>query len=183
LIVLGVDPGIANLGLSVHEVGGGVPPTLCYLKAEHTEASTPWVERLEHVVRHTVAIATRYHCQIAGIEEQDGAAWGNEQREGAMDANARKARDVSYALAGALMAIGVRVYLVRPQTARVAFLGRGGGNAPKGAIRERAERLARSLKAEIRWSEHACDSLASGAGAWVKHRELEARPKMLGGRA
>lgn len=183
MIVLGVDPGIANLGLSVHEVGGGVPPTLCYLKAHHTEAGEKLENRIVELVRVTVSVATKYHVQIAGIEDQDEVSWAKDQA-GHFDKNSRRGRDMQYAIAGALIAIGVAVHMIGPRTGRAVLLGKGNGNAPKQMLRQFCEHhMRKSLTAEIRWSEHGCDSMAAGAGAWAKHRQLEATPKMLGGKA
>jgi Holliday junction resolvasome RuvABC endonuclease subunit len=189
VIVLGVDPGIANLGASVVEAtGAAAPPLLSYCKAFHTEpdktiqAQRDLERRLGLVVTHIVGIAAKYHVQIAGVEDQADVGWAKDL-EGKMDHNSRRARDVAFVIAGALLAIGVVVYLVRPQSARVALLGKGAGRASKDDIKLRVEHMSRSIGADIRFSEHACDSVAIGAGAYRADRELKARPRMLGGRA
>lgn len=188
MIVLGVDPGIANLGASVVEAtGAAAPPRLSYCKSFHTEpdktlqAQRDLERRLWLCVQHLVAVAAKYHVQIAGVEDQADVGWAKEL-EGKMDHNSRRARDVAFVVAGALMAIGVEVFLIRPQTARVALLGKGAGRASKQDIKLRVEHMSRATNADIRFSEHACDSVAIGAGAYRAHVEQRSRPRMLGGR-
>lgn len=187
MIVLGVDPGIANLGASVVDAAGaGRPPLLAYCKSFHTDPDKQILpqrdleRRLGLCVAHVVGVATRYHVQVAGVEDQADVGWAKEL-EGKMDHNSRRARDVAFVVAGALMAIGVTVYLIRPQTARVALLGKGAGRASKADIKLRVEHMTRQQGADVRFSEHACDSVAIGAGAHRAHIELLARPRMLGG--
>jgi Holliday junction resolvasome RuvABC endonuclease subunit len=189
MIVLGADPGIANLGASVVEVtGAAAPPLLSYCKAFHTDPNKTMQpardleRRLGLVVAHVVGLAAKYHVQIAGIEDQADVGWAKDL-EGKMDHNSRRARDVAFVLTGALLAIGVEVYLIRPQSARVALLGKGAGRASKEDIKLRVEHMSRSIGADIRLSEHACDSVAIGAGAYRLHIEHRARPRMLGGGA
>jgi Holliday junction resolvasome RuvABC endonuclease subunit len=189
VIVLGVDPGIANLGASVVQARGAAsPPLLSYCKAFHTEpdktmpAQRDLERRLGLLCAHLVGLAAKYHVQIAGIEDQADVGWAKDL-EGKMDHNSRRARDVAFVLFGALTAIGVECFLIRPQTARVALLGKGAGRAGKEDIKLRVEHMSREIGADIRFSEHACDSVAIGAGAHRAYQELRVRPRMLGGRA
>jgi len=66
-IILGIDPGFADLGYGVIEIGGGKDRCLAYGSIQ-TPAKQPLGERLKSAYDQLVAIVDRYDVQAAGIE-------------------------------------------------------------------------------------------------------------------
>ena len=92
MIVLGIDPGLANTGWGVIETRGSVARARAY-GCIHSEASEPLHERLGAICSQLAAVIERYQPSSVAIED---IFFGQNTRSAILTAHARGAALASY---------------------------------------------------------------------------------------
>lgn len=96
VVILGVDPGLANTGWGIVEERGGECRCRAY-GCIHTGASDELARRLRRIVDELAAVVGRYHPDSAAVE---GIFFGANSRSAIPTAHARGAALVACSLAG-----------------------------------------------------------------------------------
>jgi crossover junction endodeoxyribonuclease RuvC len=164
IIVVGIDPGMAFLGLAVLEVG---PQRSRVLRAE-TVASKPKdgtdEERLDAIADRILDAVDTFEPHAIAYENQAGVTAGKE-RGGAgarSTSSSRRVHEVTGIARCAARLFALPCYVLAPSSVKLAVLGRGGGNASKARVKD----AVRILFGVPRCSEHAADAVATAiAGA------------------
>lgn len=115
MIILGIDPGLANTGWGVIETRGGDMRARAY-GCIHTSAGSDMAPRLRHIADDLTAVVERYHPQAAAVE---GIYFG---------ANVRSAIPTAHARGAALVAIslcGVEIGEYTPMQIKQSVVGTG----------------------------------------------------------
>ncbi len=96
MIILGIDPGLANTGWGIAETRGGDMRARAY-GCIHTPAGGEMAPRLRRIADELTAVVRRYHPDAAAVE---GIYFGANVRSAIPTAHARGAALVALSLAG-----------------------------------------------------------------------------------
>jgi Holliday junction resolvasome RuvABC endonuclease subunit len=175
--VLGIDPGLASLGLALVAIDG---TTRRLLKAMtvHTAATSPFETRLDDLARETLTLLT--DADLVCFEDQ-GDAWHGQAQEGRTSADGRKVQEVFGMLRGLAISCGRPRVVLRPQSIR-AILGVGvRGAAGKKAVAFMVRRMVDAIPQEGRISQHAIDAIGTAvAGERHHHASLVVQTRLPG---
>lgn len=177
---LGIDPGIANIGLGGVEMLGR--SRMVILHATVTTPAGPLLfPRVQKIRADVKALLANGRFDVAVIEKQHRAAYGKNSR-GESSSNSTLARVGEGALLGLLDELGIPVLELEPADTRKAH--GVPGNCSKDQLRATAPRIYSAWPSKL--SEHAADAITlAGAGLvrWSvresldKSRALHARLK------
>lgn len=175
MIVIGIDPGYAFLGVGVLEL----QPSSTRVLHHSTFATLAREEdgtRLDAIAEHLLDLLEHYDVDALGYENQAIVEAGKQARrrqaleEGGPDAQSSFSSSRVHEVAGiircAARCFDVPCYCLAPNSVKVAVLGKGGGRAKKAAVKARV----RAIFGVERLSEHAADALAIALGTSVRHR-------------
>ena len=166
MIVLGVDPGFAFLGLAVVELKA----TSTRLLLHETFSTSPDQDdavRLDTISDHLLdVIEDHADIEAVGYEDQAGVIACLAQGGKGISAPARRVLEVSGMIRCAARCYDLPVYAMAPTSVKVALLGKGGGHADKA----RMKRAVQKMFGLSRCSEHSADAIAIAVGAAVRHR-------------
>jgi len=175
VIVLGIDPGYAHLGIGVVEL---TPTrTRCVHHETFSTRSRDEVDgRLDAIAEHLFAVIEHYDPDAVGFEDQAYVevaahrrkvdAAGEENGDVWSNVNSRRVHEVVGIIRCAARFYDLPRYRLAVSSVKVAVLGKGGGRAKKDAVKKRV-RLIFGIPA---CSEHAADALAVAIGTGVRHR-------------
>jgi crossover junction endodeoxyribonuclease RuvC len=165
--VIGIDPGMAFLGLAVLEVK---LQSRRLLRLE-TFASTPKdgtdEERLDRIADRILDAIDTFKPDAIAYENQSGVTAGKEQDgEGARStASSRRVHEVTGIARCAARLFELPCYVLAPSSVKLAVLGRGGGRASKARVKD----AVRTCFGVPRCSEHAADAVAVAVAAARQH--------------
>lgn len=172
MIIVGIDPGFAFLGVGVIEL---LPTSTRVLHHETftTRAKDDDTDRLDGIAEHVLDLLEQFDADAVGYENQAWAENAARQRarkhddqEVQVSASSRRVHEVSGIIRCAARCFDVPVYCLAPSTVKVAILGKGGTKQRgKQPVKDRVRTIF-----GIRCSEHAADALAIAIGTGVRHR-------------
>lgn len=167
---MGIDPGLANLGIGVVDLHPG-RSLLVHSQTLYTAPSDGPIEaRLRLLIRPLLQVALHYRPVAVGIEEQASVGHAKDDKGDGRRWTASYARDVSIACFAALEAIGIVCWFVRVQSWRVAFLGKGSAGAQPYQVKARVQHMQRAQGADVQsLSEHACEAIGCAVGGATAH--------------
>lgn len=169
MIIIGVDPGFANIGIGVLELERSVTRVVHHETFVTTTRDGEAEERLDAIAEHLLDVCEQFDPAAIGYENQAGfavaAARGDEGGPG-INAAARRLGEVTGIIRCVARCYSLPCYCIAPSSVKVAVLGKGGGRAPK----ERMKRAVREIFKVGRCSEHAADAIAIAVGTGVRHR-------------
>ncbi len=162
---IGVDPGLANLGLFVL----GLTPTSVRCLHRETFATSPADgtddQRLALIARHLSQLVSRWQPRAIGYEDVRSITTGKE-KAGAGNADRGPLLMVCGMLIAEAVRYGVACYRIANQSARVAVLGKGKSRgSSKASVRDRVQELTGTRKLTLDQG----DAGAFAFGAYVKH--------------
>jgi crossover junction endodeoxyribonuclease RuvC len=166
--VMGIDPGLAFLGLAVLEASPTARPRVLLLE---TVASTPKdgtdEERLDAIANRILDAIDKYTPAAIAYENQSGVTAGKERGgSGARStSSSRRVHEVTGIARCAARLFELPCYVLAPSSVKLAVLGRGGGNASKARVKD----AVRMLYGVPRCSEHAADAVAVAVAAARLH--------------
>lgn len=165
IIVVGIDPGMAFLGLAVLEV---TPQRSRVLRLE-TVASKPKdgtdEERLDAIADRILDAVDTYEPHAIAYENQSGVTAGTTRDGGRSTASSRRVHEVTGIARCAARLFELPCYVLAPSSVKLAVLGRGGGRASKARVKD----AVRTLFGVPRCSEHAADAVAVAVAAARQH--------------
>lgn len=171
---LGVDPGLANLGLFVL----GLTPTAVRCLYRETFTTSPAAgtdeQRLALIARRLHEVITTWRPKAIGYEDVRSITTGKE-KAGAGNAD----RGPLLMICGMLIAETwygeTPCYRIANQSARVAVLGKGKTRgASKATVRDRVQELTGTRKLTLDQG----DAAAMAFGAYVKHRDRNVQVRL-----
>lgn len=167
MLVLGVDPGFAHLGLAVLELTASSMTVLVHeTLVTSTEDGDPGA-RLDTLADRVLDVLEEHAKIIAvGYEDQGGVIARLAQSGNGISAAARRVLDLQGIVRCAARCYDLPCYEIAPATVKVALLGKGGARAPKSRMKE----AVRQVFGIRRCSEHAADAIAIGVATGVQHR-------------
>jgi crossover junction endodeoxyribonuclease RuvC len=175
MIIVGVDPGYAFMGVGVIELQPSSTRVLHH-STFATLAKDEDATRLDAIAEHLLDLLEHYEVDALGYENQAIVEAGKHrirrqlQEAGGADADSNFSSSRVHEVAGiircAARCFDVPCYCLAPSSVKVAVLGKGGGRAKKGAVKARV----RAIFGVERLSEHAADALAIALGTSVRHR-------------
>lgn len=177
MLVLGVDPGFASLGLVVLDLQR-TTTRIVHHETFTTRATEADGDRIDSIAERLLDLLEQYEIDAVGYESQswvdvaarERALRQRETDEGGdgigLNASARRLHEVVGCIRCAARCFRLPVYCLMPKTVKCAVLGRGGSRAPKGVVKDRV-RLIFGLG---RCSEHVADAAAVAVGTGVRHR-------------
>jgi crossover junction endodeoxyribonuclease RuvC len=175
VIVLGIDPGFAFLGLGVLEVTNNSSRAVFTETFKTTGKRDGSDEaRLNLIADRILDMIDDYKPAIIGYENQAGAEVGMQRRarEGEDDVgtnySSRRVHEVSGSIRCAARLFELPCYCLAPSTIKVAVLGKGGGHAKKDRVKLAVQRMF-----GVAASEHAADAIAIAVGAVQAHRRAQ----------
>ncbi len=175
MIIVGIDPGFAALGIAVLEL---LPRSTRVLHHETftTRSVDDDGDRLDSIAERLLDVLDQYEAVAVGYESQ---AWADvaarqqalakrEQDDSTIgiSASSRHLHEVVGIIRCVARAFDVPCYCLMPSTVKCAVLGKGGSRADKAKVKERV----RLMFALGRCSEHVADAVAIAVGAGVRHR-------------
>lgn len=150
MIVLGIDPGTACLGMAHVDIDGQPRVVQC---STLRQPATSHDDRI-HAIAGAVSDALD-GVSLVVVEDQSGAQVGH-WRRGTTNASASLVRDVVGLVKGLAYSRGIDVVTVTPQRAKMAVGARA--NATKAAVQQCVRRLVADVPSRV--SEHAIDAVA-----------------------
>jgi crossover junction endodeoxyribonuclease RuvC len=172
VIIIGIDPGYAFLGVGVIEL---LPTSTRIVHHETftTAARDEDTDRLDAIAEHVLDLLDQYDPAALGYENQAGVEVAASRRQvvGAdgkivgSNASSRRVHEVSGIIRCAARCYRLPVYCLAPNTVKVAVLGKGGGRKKKQAVKDRVRLIFGAV-----CSEHAADAVAIAIGTGVRHR-------------
>jgi crossover junction endodeoxyribonuclease RuvC len=172
VIIIGIDPGFAFVGVGVIEL----LPTSTRVIHHETFASRSKDEdtcRLDGIAEHLLDLLEQHEPDALGYENQ---AWvdhavrkGDLKHDGEevkVNASSRRVHEVSGIIRCAARCFDIPVYCLASSTMKVAILGKGGSRQRgKQPVKDRVRMLF-----GVKCSEHAADAIAIAIGTGVRHR-------------
>lgn len=137
MIVLGVDPSITACGLGVVDRDSRKVLLLETVRSDTSESDEARYRRIH--ARICAAIRST-RARAVAVEEQRRVQAGAHGR-GEFNANNSKVSIVVGIAMAAAWAHGFPVFMVTPQRAKIAVLGKGAGNADKARVKAAIERM------------------------------------------
>lgn len=174
MIVAGVDPGYAFMGVGVIELQPSSTRVLHHATFS-TKPKDDDATRLDAICEYLLDLLEHYEVEALGYENQAIVEAGKQARrrlaqEEGGEAQSSFASGRVHEVAGiircAARCFDVPCYCLAPNSIKVAVLGKGGSRAKKGAVKARV----RAIFGVERLSEHAADALAIALGTGVRHR-------------
>lgn len=174
MIIAGIDPGFAYLGIGIVELR---PTSTRVLHHETfvTKTKDDDTDRLDAIAEHLLDLLEQYEIEAIGYESQswtDAAALkrqvnAREQDEGiGINASSRRVHEVSGIIRCAARCFDLPVYCLAPSTIKVGLLGKGGSKMKgKEPVKSRVR-----LLFGVECSEHAADAIACAITTGVRHR-------------
>jgi crossover junction endodeoxyribonuclease RuvC len=170
VIIIGIDPGFAFLGVGVIEL---LPTSTRVLHHETfiTRPKDDDTDRLDTIAEHLLDLLEQFDPAAVGYENQAGVEVAANKRSlekqtVGSNASSRRVHEVSGIIRCAARCFDLPVYCLAPSTVKVALLGKGGGRQKKAAVKDRV----RTIFGVAGCSEHAADALAVAIGTGVRHR-------------
>jgi len=170
VIIVGIDPGYAFLGIGVIEL---LPLSTRVVHHETftTRPKDDDADRLDAIAEHVLDVLEQFEPDALGYENQAGVeVAANRRRIGeeivGSNASSRRVHEVSGIIRCAARCFDLPVYCLAPNTVKVAILGKGGARKKKAAVKDRV----RTIFGVTGCSEHAADALAIAIGTGVRHR-------------
>jgi Holliday junction resolvasome RuvABC endonuclease subunit len=182
VIALGIDPGLAFLGVGVLEVKASSTRVIHH-ETFKTKSSDDDEDRLDAIADYLGDVIDAYDPQVIGYENQAIVEAGKQARARA----ARKAGKLDEALqatsfssarvhevAGIIRCAarfyGLPCYCLAPSSVKLAVLGKGGGKAKKERVKLAVKTIFR-----VTASEHAADAIAISVGVMSRYRRQQAQ--------
>lgn len=165
MIALGIDPGFANLGLGVLDVGGSSTRVLHYETFHTSTADGEDETRLDLIADRILDAIDDYEPALISYENQAGVEVGMQRAGVGTTFASRRVHEVSGIIRCAARLFELPCYCLAPSTVKVALLGKGSGHAQKAA-------LIRGVKVffGVTCGEHSADALAVAVGGVQAHR-------------
>jgi crossover junction endodeoxyribonuclease RuvC len=180
VIVLGIDPGMAFLGLAVLEVTAQRSRILRHETLSSKPKDGSDEERLDAIADRILDAVDTYEPHAIAYENQAGVTAGKERAgSGARStSSSRRVHEVTGIARCAARLFELPCYVLAPSSVKLAVLGRGGGNASKARVKEAVRTLY-----GLRCSEHAADAVATAVAAARLHhtRALIAKRRTVPG--
>lgn len=172
VIVLGIDPGFAFVGLAVVEMTASRARVLFAETFKTSRASGADEDRLDAIFDRLLDVIDDRGPAVVGYENQAGVEAGKAKRiledpsaVGEINASSRRVHEVTGAIRCAARVYGLPCYAVAPSSVKLALLGKGGGRASKSAVKAA---VARYLGG-VGLSEHAADGAAVAVATSRRH--------------
>ena len=166
MIVLGFDPGFAQLGAGVLELHRSSTRVLHHETFLTAPDDGDDCSRLDLLANHALDLIEQYDPEAIGYEDQAGVMVALAKSGAAgMNADARRLLEVCGIIRCAARCYNLPCYAVTPRSAKVAVLGKGKSTATKDTVKERV----RQIFHVARISEHAADAIAIGVATGVRH--------------
>ena len=171
MIIIGIDPGFAFLGVGVIEL---LPTSTRVVHHETfaTRSKDDDTDRLDTIAEHVLDLLEQFEPCALGYENQAGVEVAAHRplsdgtpRDVWTSAASRRVHEVSGIIRCAARCYNLPVYCLAPNTVKVAILGKGGGRKKKAVVKDRVRAIF-----GIVCSEHAADALAIAIGTGVRHR-------------
>lgn len=179
MIIVGIDPGYAFMGVAVLEL----LPSSTRALHHSTFTTLPKEEdaaRLDAIAEHLLDLLEHYEVDALGYENQAIVEAGKQARrrqalqeggDAQSSFSSSRVHEVAGIIRCAARCFDVPCYCLAPNSVKVAVLGKGGGRAKKAAVKARV----RAIFGVERVSEHAADALAIALGTGVRHRRTLAQ--------
>lgn len=165
MIIVGIDPGFAALGLAVLEL---LPTStrVLYHETYKTKSTDDDGDRLDSISERVLDLIEEHAPEAVGYENQAGVLVGKSERDQPVTFASMRVHEVAGIIRCAARAFDLPVYVLAPSSVKCAVLGKGGSRAKKGVVKDRVRRLF----ALGQCSEHVADAVAIGIGTGVRHR-------------
>lgn len=151
--VLGIDPGLAHVGVAVARFNLSRTQAL-YVATIETPSTASDDERLALIATELWAIAYAHRPEAVAYEDQSGVEVGMQRAGTGSNKWSRRVHDVCGMARMIAAALGVPCYAVAPSTAKLAFAGSGR------ATKDQMVSVARRVYGLLDVSEHGADALA-----------------------
>ena len=165
MVIVGVDPGFAHLGLAVLELKPTSTRVLHHATFQ-TRSTDDDGDRLDSIAERLLDLFEEYDPEAVGYENQAGVLVGKSERDQPVTFASMRVHEVAGIIRCAARAFDLPVYVLAPSSVKVAVLGKGGGRAKKGVVKDRVRRLFHLGAC----SEHVADAVAIAVGTGVRHR-------------
>lgn len=165
VIIIGIDPGFAALGLAVLELRPTSTRVL-YHETFKTRSTDDDGDRLDSIAERLLDLIEEHEPEALGYENQAGVLVGKSERDQPVTFASMRVHEVAGIIRCAARAFDLPVYCMAPSTVKCAVLGKGGSRAKKGVVKDRVRQLFHLGQC----SEHVADAVAIGVGAAVRHR-------------
>lgn len=175
LLVLGVDPGIASLGLAGIAVTG-MHRELVFLETLRQGTDISTFQRQEVAGARVTELIRAHGVGLVCIEDQAGVFYAK-ALQGATNFTSRQVQGVVDRILGIAATLGVPALVIRPQTVRALM----GASGTKGAV---AIAAARQCPGTWKGSSHAKDAAAiaiAGERKWSADRRVSGARRVGGG--
>lgn len=167
MIVIGWDPGTANLGYGVLELSPS--RTRCLAHGNVGERSDRGVrEQLRALAQTIDELMNRWTPEVMGYEDQAGVEVAMQRDGTGSNYSSRRLHEVTGMLTYAAtcsLAESIPLYVTQPRSIKVAVLGRGHGGADKKAVQSWIDRMF-----GIKSNQHGADALGAAIAAVRYHR-------------
>jgi crossover junction endodeoxyribonuclease RuvC len=170
LRIVGVDPGFAFLGWAAVDFSASSMRFIAGDTFKTTAKESP-EERLDAIADQLFDVLEIHAPAAVGYENQAGVEAGMHRRaeqdgtERRSSYSSRHVHEAVGAIRAAARAYGLPCYVFAPATIKVALLGRGGGHAAKGRVKEAVTRFF-----GVSGSSHMADAVAIAVATVRKHR-------------
>jgi crossover junction endodeoxyribonuclease RuvC len=173
LIAIGWDPGTANLGYGVLDLGPS--HARCLAHGNVGQSSERGVdEQLDSLASQIDALMNRWTPELMGYEDQAGVEVAMQRDGTGSNYSSRRLHEVTGMLrfaARCSLAEPIPLYVTQPRSIKVAVLGRGHGGADKKAVQRWIDRMF-----GIKSNQHGADALGAALAGVRRHRvELATR--------
>jgi crossover junction endodeoxyribonuclease RuvC len=178
LIVIGWDPGTANLGFGVLDLG--TSHSRCLAHGNVGQSSLKGIDAQLNALSRTIdELMNRWTPEVMGYEDQAGVEVAMQRDGTGSNYSSRRLHEVTGMLrhaANTALAEPIPLYTPQPRTIKVAVLGRGHGGADKKSVQRWIERMF-GIKADS----HGADALGAAITA-VRYHRLELAKRRSSGR-
>lgn len=137
MIVVGVDPSIAACGIAAVD---RAPRKILHLETVRSDTDSTDAARFQHIYARICTVLRATRARAIVVEEQRRVQAGAHGR-GEFNANNSKTMVVFGLACAAAWAHGFPVFVVTPQQAKNAVLGKGNGNAKKPQVKAAVLRM------------------------------------------
>lgn len=169
MIVIGWDPGTANLGYGVLDLGPS--HARCLAHGNVGEGSDRGVrEQLRALAQTIDELMNRWTPEVMGYEDQAGVEVAMQRDGTGSNYSSRRLHEVTGMLTYAAtcsLTEPIPLYVPQPRSVKVAVLGRGHGGADKKAVQGWIDRMF-----GIKANQHAADAIGV-AIATVRYHRIE----------
>lgn len=179
MIAIGWDPGTANLGFGVLDLGPA--HTRCLAHGNVGASSARGInEQLDELAATIDEIMNRWTPEVMGYEDQAGVEVAMQRDGTGSNYSSRRLHEVTGMLryaARCSLTEPIPLYIPQPRSVKVAVLGRGHGGADKKSVQRWIERML-GIKADS----HGADALGVAIAAVRIHRVEQAKRRQSAAR-